>query len=169
MRRADIILITKSPENISPIQRRLIVKEIDKAPYQNLYFTTFSYKDPVPVFGNNNKKSVHLDLSQCSGCGVVLVTGIANPLPLKEYLLKSISEIIHLTFPDHYSFNENDIRNISSAFNDLKSPIKYVLTTEKDAVRLREITNIAEPMRSAFFYIPVGVYFLNKTRMNLII
>ena len=50
MRRADIILITKSPENISPIQRRLIVKEIDKSPYQNLYFTTFRYKPPVAVY-----------------------------------------------------------------------------------------------------------------------
>ena len=50
MRRADIILITKSPENISPIQRRLIVKEVNKSPYQNLYFTSFIYKPPVPVF-----------------------------------------------------------------------------------------------------------------------
>ena len=147
MRRADIILITKSPENISPIQRRLIVKEIDKAPYQNLYFTSLSYKEPVPVFDNNNQGNIHLDLSQCSSCGIVLITGIANPIPLKEYLQKSISEIIHLSFPDHYNFNGNDIRTVSSAFNDLKSQIKYVLTTEKDAVRIREISNIAEPMR----------------------
>ena len=53
MRRADIILITKSPENISPIQRRIIVKEINKAPYQNLYFTSFKYKYPIPVFDNS--------------------------------------------------------------------------------------------------------------------
>ena len=42
MIRADIILITKSPEDISPIQRRILVKEINKRPYQNLYFTSFS-------------------------------------------------------------------------------------------------------------------------------
>ena len=53
MSRADIILVTKSPENISPIQRRIIVKEINKAPYQNLYFTSFEYKDPIPVFSTN--------------------------------------------------------------------------------------------------------------------
>ncbi len=50
MSRADIILITKSPENISPIQRRIMVKEINKRPYQNLYFTSIKYKDPVHVF-----------------------------------------------------------------------------------------------------------------------
>jgi tetraacyldisaccharide 4'-kinase len=164
MRRADIILITKSPENISPIQRRIIVKEIDKAPYQNLYFTTFRYNEPIPVFDNNNHVNNQLDLSKCSDCGIVLVTGIANPLPLKEYLQKRISEVIHLSFPDHYKFNRNDIKAVSSTFNDLKSPIKYVLTTEKDAVRLREIVNIAEPMRSALFYIPVGVNFLNNDK-----
>ena len=88
MRRADIILITKSPENISPMQRRLIVKEIDKAPYQNLYFTSLTYKDPLPLFESKEDEETHLDLSQCAGCEIVLVTGIANPLPLKEYLQK---------------------------------------------------------------------------------
>jgi len=164
MRRADIILITKSPENISPIQRRLIVKEVDKAPYQNLYFTTLTYKAPLPVFESKDPEETHSDLSQCAGCGIVLITGIANPLPLKEYLQKTAGEIIHLSFPDHYNFKEKDIDNIYSAYNDLKSPTKYLFTTEKDAVRLREFTNIAEPVRSAFFYIPVGIYFLNDDK-----
>jgi tetraacyldisaccharide 4'-kinase len=164
MRRADIILITKSPENISPIQRRLIVKEVDKAPYQNLYFTTLTYKAPLPVFENKDPEETHSDLSQCAGCGIVLITGIANPLPLKEYLQKTAGEIIHLSFPDHYNFKEKDIDNIYSAYNDLKSPTKYLFTTEKDSVRLREFTNIAEPIRSAFFYIPVGIHFLNDDK-----
>ena len=164
MRRADIILITKSPENISPIQRRLIVKEIDKAPYQNLYFTSFWYKDPLPVFDNADQGKIHLDLAQSSGCGIVLITGIVNPHPLKEYLQKTVGEVIHLSFPDHYNFNEKDIRSISAAYNDLKSHTKYLITTEKDAVRLREMANIAEPTRSAFFYIPVGVCFLNNDK-----
>src|SRR5450759_5259817 len=125
MRRADIILITKSPENISPIQRRLIVKEVDKAPYQNLYFTTLTYKAPLPVFDSKDSEKTHSDLSQCAGCGIVLITGIANPLPLKEYLQKTAGEIIHLSFPDHYNFKEKDINNIYSAYKDLKSPTKY--------------------------------------------
>ena len=55
MNRADIILITKSPENISPIQRRIMVRDMSKKPYQNLYFTVISYCEPVPVFENDNK------------------------------------------------------------------------------------------------------------------
>jgi tetraacyldisaccharide 4'-kinase len=163
MRRSDVILITKCPENITPIQRRLIVKEVDKAPYQNLYFTSFIYKAPLPVFENDPEKS-ELDLAECAGSGIVLVTGIANPTPLKELLNKTFDEIIHISYSDHHNFKEKDIIEISSAYNDLKSPKKYLFTTEKDAVRLREFTNIAEPVRSAFFYIPVGIDFLNDDK-----
>ena len=164
MRRADIILITKSPENISPIQRRLIVKEVDKAPYQNLYFTSFRYNSLLPVFENYKQEGNLSDLLQSSDCGIVLITGIANPLPLKEYIEKTVGKVIHLSFPDHYNFKEKDIRNIISAYEDLKSKTKSLITTEKDAVRLREFTNIAEPVKSAFFYIPIEIHFLNNDK-----
>jgi tetraacyldisaccharide 4'-kinase len=163
MRRADMILITKSPENISPIQRRLIVKEIDKSPYQNLYFTTFIYKTPLPVF-EDRSIIIQPAGSESAACGIVLITGIANPRPLKEHLLKNYGEIIHLSFPDHHNFQEKDLLDISSAYYNLKSENRYLFTTEKDAVRLREFTNIAEPLRSAFFYIPIGIHFLNEDK-----
>ena len=115
MRRADIILITKCPENLSPIQRRLIVKSIAKAPYQNLYFTTLSYGAPLPVFGEKNGMESSLDLSKCTGSGIVLLTGIANPKPLREYLEKFFGEIKELAFPDHYAYKDKDFVTIASA------------------------------------------------------
>jgi tetraacyldisaccharide 4'-kinase len=162
MRRADIILITKSPEDISPIQRRIIVKEISKAPYQNLYFTSLTYKDPLPVFENPDQElSIN---SQNEDGAIVLVTGIANPKLLSEFLQNKFSEIIHLSFGDHYRFTEKDIEKITGTWHSLKSARKYIITTEKDAARLREFTNIAEPVRSAFFYIPLGINFLNNDK-----
>ncbi len=172
MRRADIILITKSPENLSPIQRMLIVKEVDKTPYQNLYFTTFKYKPPVPVFGSSDQEESQSVLTDCEDCGIVLITGIANPQPLKEYLKKSYNEIIHLSFPDHHNFKDKDLVSISSSYHELNSKKRYLFTTEKDAVRLREFTNIAEPIKASFFYIPIGIHFLNEDKEefdNLII
>jgi len=161
MNRADIILITKSPENISPIQRRLIVRDVNKKPYQNLYFTSISYSDPQPLFENEEKNEALLLSDKTSEKGFVLVTGIANPGPLAKYLGDRASEIIHLSFGDHHNFTRNDIEKIHSAYNNLRAPLKYILTTEKDGVRLREFTNIAEPIRSAFYYIPIGIWFLN--------
>ena len=164
MRRADIIIITKSPENISPIQRRIIVKEINKAPYQNLYFTSIEYKDPLPVFAQSSDKILSLVEQKKERGGIVLVTGVANPIPLKEYLEGYFKEIIHLSFPDHHKFTEKDIVKVSSAFYNLGSAEKFIITTEKDAVRLREFTNIAEFIRSSAYYIPVGIKFLNADK-----
>jgi len=164
MNRADIILITKSPENISPIQRRIMVKEINKRPYQNLYFTSIKYKNPAPVFDGPEPCGNIPEEAGSEETGIVLVTGIANPKPLSDYLGKRYGEIIHLPFGDHHQFTLKDIRKITDAWTSLNSKKKYVLTTEKDAVRLREFTNIAEPIRSAFYYIPVGISFLNDDR-----
>lgn len=164
MRRADIILITKSPENISPIQRRIIVKEINKAPYQNLYFTSFAYKKAVPVFPEDFENTEDPLVGNKGEKGIVLITGIANPQPFKEYLLRNFEEIIHLSYPDHYRFRVEDFDTIQNSVNNLKSARKYVITTEKDAVRLREFTNIAGSFKKLFYYIPVGVIFLNDDK-----
>jgi tetraacyldisaccharide 4'-kinase len=172
MNRADIILITKSPENISPIQRRIIVKDINKAPYQNLYFTSFEYRQPEPVFDCHTEKEPELTVSKNTAAGIVLLTGIANPLPIKEYVSKYFAEVVHLAFSDHHRFSDRDIMKVSEAFLNLSNKEKYILTTEKDAVRLREFSNIAENIRSATFYIPIGIKFLNDDKEefdNLII
>jgi tetraacyldisaccharide 4'-kinase len=166
MRRADIILITKCPKNLNAIERRLIVKEIQKAPYQNLYFTSLSYKVPLPVFGSNEKDESYFDLTKCAGCGIVLITGVANPKPLGEYLQKFFSEITVLTYPDHYSYRDKDIVSIITAFNSLSSSSRFIMTTEKDAVRLREFTNMEESVKSAMFYVPIGITFLNDDKQE---
>ena len=164
MSRADIILVTKSPENISPIQRRIIVKEINKSPYQNLYFTSLEYKDPRPVFDQPVIKKLILSSAKKEKSSIVLVTGIANPQPLKEYLSVYFKEIVHLSYTDHHKFTEKDISKISGAFHGMVSSEKFVITTEKDAVRLREFTNIAENLRSLTYYIPLGIKFLNNDK-----
>jgi tetraacyldisaccharide 4'-kinase len=164
MNRADIILITKSPEDISPIQRRIIVKEIDKAPYQNLYFTSLEYKDPLPLFMQSGEKNLSLSDLKKDRTGIVLLTGISNPLPIKEYLSGYFKEITHVSFPDHHVFTEKDMLKVTAAFSGLVSAEKLIITTEKDAVRLREFTNIAELTGSSVYYIPLGIKFLNDDK-----
>jgi tetraacyldisaccharide 4'-kinase len=161
MYKADVILVTKCPDDISPIQRRIIVKEIDKAPYQNLYFTSVRYMDPVPVFAGV-KPGLVFSKNKTGKLSVVLVTGIANPVPLKDYVGKLAGEVAHLNYPDHHSFTAKDLLKIGEVFHAVQSDEKFIITTEKDAMRLREFTNIAEPVKDSFYYIPAGVKFLNE-------
>jgi len=170
-KRADLIIITKSPSDLSSEQQKLISDGVNKAPWQDLYFTSVNYKDPLPVFDDKIAGRDVFTLSQKKESGIVLVTGIADPEPLLDYLQKSFREIIHLSFGDHHQFTLKDIEKIRSAWTDLKTSERYVFTTEKDAVRLREFTNIAEPVRSVCYFIPIGIRFLNddEDRFNNLI
>lgn len=163
-KRADIIVVTKSSIDISPDRRAEIVKEIEPLPAQKIFFTIFRYGNLQHLFGDASTKESILDPQEKMNQGAILVTGIANPLPLKEYLNSFFSEIIHLSFADHHCYTERDIQKIADAVESLRTVEKSVITTEKDAVRLREFTNIAEPLRRIFLYIPVRVHFPNDDK-----
>jgi tetraacyldisaccharide 4'-kinase len=157
--RADILLITKTPENLSEEMQLLSESETGKSPDQRLFFTTFRYRYPEPVFDKSASGSVSFNLPECS---IVLVTGIANPKPLYNHLRETCKEIIHLSFGDHHNFTGRDILKINDAMISLGTGHKYVFTTEKDAVRLRELTEIPESLLALFYYIPVEIGFLNN-------
>jgi tetraacyldisaccharide 4'-kinase len=158
--RADVILVTKTPSELSAIERRIIVKDMNKQQGQNLYFTTYVYGEAIPVFGEY-QYGHSVDLS---GSDILLVTGIANPNPLYDHLLKTCRKLEHISFSDHHDFTADDLNRIKDAYDQLSSSSKYLVTTEKDAVRLREFTNIAEPVKSGSYYIPVRIDFLNDDR-----
>jgi tetraacyldisaccharide 4'-kinase len=163
-KRADLIIITKSPSGLSSSQQELISEGVNKAPWQNLYFTSIIHKEPIPVFDDIIAEPDVFSMSQREASGIVLVTGIANPEPLQDYLKKSFREIINLSFGDHHQFTLKDIGKIQSAWSALKTSRRYVITTEKDAVRLREFTNIIEPIRLVYYFIPIGIQFLNNDK-----
>lgn len=163
IRRADIILITKTPENVPPERRRFIISQFGELPHQDLYFTSLRYGQPVPVY-DNESRAFNSEWNSFSNNGAVLVTGIANPALFKDHLKRTFSKIIHLSFRDHHNFVEEDMKKISKAWNQLKTPVRYVITTEKDAVKLRGFKGLEDEIKSALYYIPVEVEFLNNAK-----
>lgn len=134
VRRADSIIVTKCPPDLTPIAQRMIANQLHPFPYQQLFFSYIEYTD-IPLDGVP-----------------LIVTGIARPEPL----LHRFPKVGVLTFPDHHYFSESDIRKIVSR----SKRYSYVLTTEKDYARLSS-TNIVSllapkqlfvlPITSAFF------------------
>ena len=162
-KRANIIIITKSPKDLKPIDRRIIFNDLKPYPFQHVFFTTFDYGELKPVFGSSSNVN-DLELKEFE---VLLLTGIANPKPLKEHILENISKKIRdLEYSDHYNFKESDIKKIKQIFNSIGSPKKMIITTEKDAMRLQKFSNIADDLKDAFYYIPVKVKFLNDRTDN---
>jgi tetraacyldisaccharide 4'-kinase len=163
-RRADVIVITKAPETVSGSEMEKITTELLWNDKQKLFFTSISYNDLIPLFQNSASERTELAKPNRENHGAVLVTGIAASGSLKVFLERYFKEIIHLDFPDHHYFSENDLEKIIRVWKDLISPEKMLITTEKDAVRLREFTNIDDSIKRSFYYIPVEVSFLKDDK-----
>ncbi len=161
-KRASIIIITKAPKDIKPIERRVLFNELHPYPFQDVYFTTLDYGEIAPVFNETNVININHEKPT-----ILLVTGIANPMPLEQHIKENLSiKIEKLKFPDHHHFKKSDLRKIESRFNAIPSSNKIIITSEKDAMRLHKFTNIAENLKNSFFYIPIKVRFLNNKTDN---
>lgn len=131
-RRADIVIITKCPRYITPMDCRGIERSLDLENWQKVYFTTYKYPDKIKGLGENP----------------LLVTGIASPQQMVYDLQKLIPKFEVMSFPDHHNFTEKDIQAIRE-----RAAGRTILTTEKDATRLHGLDRLR--------VIPIEVEFLD--------
>lgn len=158
-KRADIIIVTKTPTVLSPIDRRRIKVDINPATYQRLFFSHILYGGAVPFTASAKNYSTS-DVQSFSCC--LLITGIAKPEQLIFHLRRFYREINHVEYPDHHVFSKYDIERIRKQFNDMFSSNKVIITTEKDAMRLLlpDIFPLLQDL--PIFYIPISVQFHDK-------
>jgi len=128
-KRADIIVVTKCPSNISIEDRLHIKKKLKLRKQQLIFFSTIVYG--ASLIGSNKE----LDVTKLDEYKVLLVTGIANSKPLEQYLADLKIDFDHLKYRDHHNFSKLDIEKIDHKFENIKSNKKIILTTEKDYVR----------------------------------
>jgi tetraacyldisaccharide 4'-kinase len=162
MRRANVIIYTKCPQEISPITRRIIMKEVYLRPYQTLFFTTMVYQPLTPVFPGQAIETPKLASDNVS---VLLVTGIANPEHLQKYLSNFTENITVLKYPDHHNFNAANLQQMEQKFYGIDSANKIIITTEKDSMRLKDL-DLSSNFKSHLFYIPLKIKFLDSEGKN---
>ena len=155
--RADIVIVTKCPRELKPMEYRVITKAMNLFPYQHLYFSTLEYEPLRPVFPKEKRTAL---LSEVSGQNVLLLTGIASPRQLLEDLTPQARSITPLSFADHHDFKKRDIRRLNEAFESLPSP-KCIVTTEKDTARLIGIEGLSEAVRQQLYLLPVRIRFMS--------
>ncbi len=151
-RRADIIIVTKCPPTLTIIEKQQYLQHIKPLHRQHAFFTTIDYGEPY-----------HIATGQISPLNknmeVLLVCGIANPLPLKLYLENHVSLYFEKNFNDHHIFSIDDWNEIVEKFTSLDGDQKIILTTEKDAVRLEKFGDLLHavpvyvlPIRHRFLF-----------------
>jgi tetraacyldisaccharide 4'-kinase len=161
MKRADILVITKTPLELKPIERRLILEKIKPAPYQDIYFSGFKYGTIQPVF--QTKSNIFQEFQKNHSIyTILLVTGLANSKPLVDKLKEFTNDIRHLKYSDHTEYSLAHVEKIAKEFNQIENGKKIILTTEKDAVKIRESGYTNQTMISNMFYIPIDVVFIEK-------
>ncbi len=136
-KRANVIVVTKCPKNLSETEKQSIVQLIQPLPHQSLFFSHIEYSKVI--YNQKDEKP----LEDLKSKHITLVTGIANAKPLVDYLTDQGINFEHQNFKDHHEFSENDIQNLKSK--------AFILTTEKDYMRLQShFVNEAQ-----LYYLPI--------------
>lgn len=163
-KRANIIVVTKCRRSLSIEEKQKIIREIKPLKQQSVFFTTIEYGEPYHI---SEKKTITLNRKM----KVLLVSGIANPRPLKKMLEEKCRTYYKMHYPDHYIFNIDDMKAIMKKFESIETKNRIILTTEKDAVRLvkfndviKELPLYVQPVRHSFLFAEETIFTKQVTR-----
>jgi len=158
--RADIVIVTKCPKDLKPMEFRVLTKQMNLYPYQQLYFTTLDYRQLKKVFPTTpSNQTIPSHLEDLTDYHVLLLTGIASPKQIYYDVKPHAKDIKTLAYGDHHAFKQKDIHHINETFASMPSP-KVIITTEKDMVRLETVEGLSDEVRNNLLVLPVRIIFM---------
>ena len=158
--RADIVIITKCPKDLKPMEFRVLTKAMNLYPFQQLFFTCINYDDPRGIFCDKIMQKEELNRYHA-----LLVTGIASPKQMEQDLRPLTKELSSLLYGDHHQFKPKDVERINKTFANMPEP-RIIITTDKDAVRLKETEGLSEDVRQHLYALPIKVSFMLEQEDN---
>lgn len=150
-RRADVIIVTKCPSSLSQQDRYRIMSEINPLAHQHVFFTSIKYEAPYHII-SNVKQPLSKDAE------ILLVCGIANPLPLTDYIHEATKTYDALFYGDHHIYTIDNLIEIQERLSRIVDRNKMIVTTEKDAVRLIKFKDKLNDL--PIYVLPITVEFL---------
>ena len=157
--RAQVVIVTKCPDDLKPIDFNIITKKLHLYPYQKLFFSGFRYGRLHPAF---TSKAAPGEYTLNGTEQVLLLTGIASPAPMLEELKPQVQHLEHVAFSDHHPFNKSDFLLIKGRFNRLKGSKRLIVTTEKDAARLKDHPLLPAELKPFIYILPVEIKILQN-------
>ena len=159
VKRADIIIVTKCPDQISEEKFKEISSKIKLRSHQQLFFSKIIYSNKLISKLDEIEKSAWKNLN------VILVTGIAKTEGLVKFVEQNFANVLHLEYPDHHNFSQSEIEYIYTRYESTEGRSRFdkiILTTEKDYMRLMEESMIKEDL----YYIPISIDINDKEKFN---
>lgn len=159
--RAHYFLVTKCSDSMSPIQRRLHLNELKRIAYQKVYFMRYESMPIRPVFAEDVARSEIPDLSE-----VVAMSGIGNPDNFIRSLRLHYRVVAEITFDDHHVYKVRDTKIMEAQLE--KHPEAYIVTTEKDAVKMFSSKKVPDSVRRRLYYIPVKMNYIEASAKDFL-
>ena len=156
--RAHYFIVTKCSPTMSQLDQRLWRKDLQKVAYQRIYFTRVIPSAPISLFSS--------EFTLKPGDEVVVMSGIGNPKPFVKGIREQFKVVATYNFPDHHIYSVDDLQRVAKSLE--KHPAACLLTTEKDAVKLRRSRRVPEIIRQRLFYMPVVMEFLEGSDEDLL-
>lgn len=153
-RRADLIVVTKCPTDLTEAEREAFLRELNPFSHQRVFFSCYRYQTPFYILNHGFSVELQQDLS------VLLVSAIANTDYLLGYLNQSCGTVRVREFEDHHHFSEDDLSDIEQQFLLMPGSRKIILTTSKDATRLELHRDWLLAKRLPVMVLPLEVAFL---------
>jgi tetraacyldisaccharide 4'-kinase len=150
-KRSQIIIVTKCPPDLSEEKKQKTTRSLRPLASQKVFFTSIQYGTPYHIYSGEPRNITSAD-------EVLLVCGIANPAPLKEYILQKAYTYYQKDYSDHHIFSIDDLNEIKDRFEKIDATGKMIITTEKDAVRLIKYSD--ELKELPLYVLPIHPEFL---------
>ena len=160
LNRADIIVVTKCPESMRPVDYMIFKQDLDLWPYQHLLYSKYVYQNLVPVFNEYANGAITQLQWLTEQDTILVVAGVANPKPFVKFLRKFKAKIKIKVFPDHHHFTNADMEFILQKYQNMPGKHKIIVTTEKDAVKMQNCPYFPHQLRACTYYLPIKVEFI---------
>lgn len=161
MERANLVMVTKCPTEMTPLDTRIVKNCLGLYPYQSLYFTRMKQDPPTPLFPDIASGDVKL------GRNIIVMSGIANPEAFAASLRKRYHIAGQLAFSDHHAYKMKDIVRLSEMLDESPEDT-IIVTTEKDAVKLTNRKKIPRKIQERLYYVPIHLVFADDGERDFI-
>lgn len=156
LRRAHYFVVTKCPDKMTPIDRRIMRKVLVQFAYQQVFFTRFESFAPRPLYADEVEAQ-----SLMPGADIIALSGIGNPRPFLTTLREGFNVVEEVNLDDHHVYRVKDMRNLVALLK--KHPGAVIVTTEKDAVKMTNRAKVPEEIRRNLYYLPINISFIEDS------
>ena len=156
--RANMVIVTKCPRDITPMGCRVVQQSLHLKPFQGLYFSTYRYGSMKKLFGDGE---MCLEQLRKDNMHMLLLSGIGSPQQLEQDMRKYVQHVTPLTYPDHHYFTRKDADTINRTAQQMEKPM-IIVTTEKDASRLKNLEGLDENVHNNIFVLPIKIEILKE-------